>query len=483
MEILFVTSEVAPLTTIGPAAHVCGALPKAFRGLGHRVTVLSPLYKTIDPMARALARRLSKIEVDVLGRNYSVDVYDGRTSAGVDLVFFGHEQLFGTRRMREDGDDPEVAALRAGVFARAAVAFARQREPQFDVIHGHDWLGALTALHLRRDSLLERLPFVLTVHDPGDPGAFPEHARELVGIDSLDGPGVYHAGRVQALAAGLPSASHVTTVSQAYARELVTGEAKHSLGRAFELLGDRFTGILNGVDASVWNPATDPKLPARFDPTSLGGKERCKAHLQKLVGFPVRNDAALIGAWVVRGEPAGFDLFGRIAQDVLRNDVQVCLSIDPAVEPSLREVFADLSRRYPDRMQLRVAEDETTPHVVLGGADAMVVPARHEPCGFTQMYAHRYASLPIARRVGGTVDTVVDCDHGLETGSGFLYEHPHEEDLLGAIRRQIGAFTQHAKFCAVQRRAMRVDHSWERSARLYERLYRELSMPRFGVEA
>jgi len=480
MEILFVTSEVAPFSKATGLAEVCGALPKALRGLGHKVTVLSPLYAHIDPAARSLARRLIKIEVQLGGKKVACELYDGRTPGGVDLLFLGHEELF--RRVPHiygEGDSYALDAQRFALLSLGALELIKKREPRFDLLHAHDWPSALAVFMAKRDPALATLPTVLTVHDLAHQGSFPKGTMEALGLpwDLFNPEGLEFYGLLNLLKGGLLAADRVTTVSPSYAEEIRTAEGGHGLDGVLRARGKDVSGILDGVDVAVWNPATDAALPSRFDPIDLSGKARCKAALQKELSLPVRSDIPLLGAIGKLSTARGFDLLAKALPQVMRNDVQLVLHADGDADPELRDVFAEFATRWPDRIAI-LSGDESATHRVLGGADLLVIPSRTEPSGFLQRYAHRYGTLPICRRTGGQIDTVVDADAKLESGSGFLYDEASPAALLAAIRRGIAAFTLTAPFEAARRRIMRTDHSWERSARLYESLYRELTTPK-----
>jgi starch synthase len=480
MEILFVTSEVAPFSKATGLADVCGALPKALRGLGHKVTVLSPLYPHIDPAARSLARRLMKIEVQLGGKKVACELYDGRTPGGVDLLFLGHEELF--RRVPHvygEGDAYALDAQRFALLSLGALELIKKREPRFDVLHAHDWPAALAVFMAKRDPALAALPTVLTIHDLAHQGSFPKAMMETLGLPwSLFTPeGLEFYGLLNVLKGGVLAASRVTTVSPAYAQEIRTPEGGHGLDGVLRARGKDVLGILDGVDVAVWNPATDAALPSRFDPIDLAGKARCKSELQQACGLPQRADLPLLAASGKLTPGRGFDLLAKALPQVLRNDVQLVIHAEGDADADLHEVFAELASRWPDRLAL-LTGDESATHRVLGGSDLFVIPSRTEPSGHLQRYAHRYGTLPICRRTGGHIDTVVDLDAKLEGGSGFLYDEETPQALLGAIRRGVAAFTLKAPFDAARRRVMRIDHSWERSARLYESLYRELLTPK-----
>lgn len=471
MDILVVTPEVAPYSGSGGAAEVAAALPKALRGLDHRVTVVSPLWRGIDPTARSLARRLSKLQISLEGRDVACELYDGRTAGGVELVFIGHEDvLHAAGGIDAPGDDAEVAR-RAGLFARAVAELVRTRD--VDIVHAHGWPGALAVVQLRANEPTANVPTVLTVHDPAAQGRFDAGLAGPLGVEDARRGDLEHGGALVALAGGLRRADRVTTVSPTFARELTTAPGGAGLEDLFASLGERLTGILNGVDVSVWNPATDPELPARFDPMDLEGKARCKADLQRKTGMPVRSDVPLLGMLATSREDDGFDLFAKVAPQVLRNDCQVIVGWEGHEGDELCGVLRELSERWPDRLQVIAHGDGALRHRVVGGSDLVLVPSRRQPCGFLQMQAHRYGALPIARRTGGLADTVIDCDAWLRTGTGFLFDDATPDEVLGAVRRGFAAFAREEAFDAARRRVMGIDHSWERGARLYERLYRD----------
>lgn len=463
MEILVITPELSPISGHGSAATVSAALPKALRGLGHNVTVLSPLYRCVDPARLSLARRLLTLEVSVGGREHRCQLYDGRTAGGVSLLFIGHEELLSSVDSLDEGDDDARAAERIGLFARASAEAIASRDPAVDVVHAHGPIGAaaLVAVHARGGA---RPPSVLTLHDGIDRGELAAEHADRLGVRA-DGD------RVRLLVEGIAAATRVTTVSAALARELCAAD-DDPLGEALRGLGDRLGGVTNGVDTAVWNPVTDHHIPARFDPMDRDGKARCKSELQRELDLPVRADIPLLGV-IGSGDPAdGLDVVARCAARLLRNDVQLVALVGSDGE--LATVLRELSGRWPDRLQVR-ASDERASHRLLAAADVLIAPGRDGRGGFLPMYAHRYGALPVARRAGIVEDTVVDCDASLTTGNGFVYEVDSADDLLAACRRAVAAFTMRAAFDERAASVMRIDHSWDRSARLYERMFREIT--------
>jgi starch synthase len=475
MEILLITPEMAPYSGTGPdraqgdLAQVTAALAKALRSLDHRVTVVCPLYAGIDPTARHLARRLTKLEFELEGTPHACELYDGRTSGGVDLLFIGHEELFHkSHAMAEANEDEATVARRVRAFSAAVAELVEKREPRFDVLHAHGWVGGAVLLALG-DHGQASFPRVLTIHEVEETGRFDPATVQRFELDPAGKSTI--GDHASLLAGGMRVADRVTTVSSSFAQEL--RDSGGELAPVFGEVGERLTGIQNGVDVAVWNPATDSHLKARFDRTDLSGKARCKAHLQELLGFPVRNDVPLFGVVGTASESEGLDLLARCGARFLRNDVQVAIQLDG--DDPLFDVFEELSDRWPDRLQVRSGREPDLAHRIVGGSDFTVVPARRAPSGFLQMYAHRYGSVPVVRRTGGLADTVIDCDPELKTGTGFVFDEATAEDLLAALQRATAGFTKGKAFRQLRHRVIRIDHSWERSARLYERLYRDLA--------
>ncbi len=447
MNIVLIAPEMEPFAGHGPVAQVVGALPKALRSLDNEVTVILPLLRGIEPARHSLARRLTKLTFQVGGEEYACEQWSGRTIAGVETIFIGHETLFHSVDSLEEGDD---AALRAAVFARAAAALLAKNEPGWQVVHGHGWVGA-AALAAASDAGVE-LPSVLTVHDTRAQGP------------SVDAGMFAGVGNEGVLAAGARCAEAVTVGSPSLASVV-----RDALGEA---LGSReIRGIAHGLDEAIWNPLTDPELPARFDPVDLRGKAHCKAELQRTLELPARPEVPLLVA--VGTEVEAWRRLVKVAPRVMRNDVQV-VAIEPPEESGLREALVEIQERWPDRFQVRWGKGKTLAHRARAGADLAVILTDHAPDGADPMIAQRYGAVPVAPRVGAAADVIVDADANLESGSGFLFEAKDEEELLGAIRRAIAAVTRPG-FPDLRRRVMRIDSSWERSARLHGALYESLT--------
>lgn len=449
--------------TNAPEARDVNTLAKVLRRADHVVELVSPLYGHIDAAKLALARRLTKLQFELGGRDWACELYTSRNADGVGLTFIGNEEVLLSASSLEEGEG-QLAASRVGVFACAVAELAKQNADEYDVVHTHGWAGAIALVHLRK--ALPELPGVLTVYDASNQGRFGTEDTKWLGLDDTAEQG----DTVNALAAGLVAADRVTTLSPNYAHRLQSEENEDELAPVFRGLDGRLTGVRHGIDPSRWNPATDGHLPARFDPFDMEGKGKCKAELQHELALPVRSDVPLFAA-IGRVEGDGMDLLAKVGPDLLRNDVQLVVQLEGDGE--LVAIYEELWDQWPDRIQIKTGGDEGFRHALVAASDFVVVPGREAPTDNLQMSAQRYGALPVVHRKGGLADEVVDCEASLKTGSGILYDEPTPESLLSALQRAAAAFANTKAIREVQSRVMRIDHSWERTTRLYERTYRD----------
>ncbi len=494
MDIVVVAPEIAPYSKTIPSAEPVAALSKALRTLGHKVTVIAPLFASIDPSARHLGRRLTKIEVDVEGAPTRLSLYEGRTSGGVDLLFLGSDDHFGAGVTASD--ESEAAGRRWGLFLRGALELLRRRETRPDVVHVHEWQTAPLALMIREDRELGSLPTTLTISAMDSAGRFDRSVMPHFGLSpslfSIEG--VEFFGKLSALKAGLVAAGRIITPGPSFLRSFLERGGGGGLEGVLKSREGMLVGIVPGVDASVFNSATDPHLTTRFDAmdvagTSTYGKMRCKAAMQQELGLPVKGDVPLAIVLGGSGPRSGLDRLADIVPALARNDVQLAVLVDDAGSTATARI-TELAARYPDRLAVRLGtgptDDTALAHRALGAADLAIVAATDDPRTTLQMEAHRYGTLPIGRRIGLFADTVVDCDAQLRSGDGFSFEDHTSEALLGAIQRAVAGFALGAPFRATQLRAIGADHGWERPARLHERVYRQAAAavaPRESVEA
>ncbi len=479
MDILFVASELAPMIKVGGLADVVAALSKALRLLGHKVTIALPRHANIEQAGVLVARRLTPLTLQQPGGKLDITVLDGRLGSGVELVlldvpgFHDRKEIYG-----ENGEDYPDNGRRFGLFARAVVELVAQRgatgQP-FDVVHAHDWPGAMALYLLRQGGeALARTRGVLTIHNVAHQGLFPRSVLADLGLDEahFHPDAVEFYGGVSFLKAGVLAADAITTVSATYAREILTPEHGERMDGVLRSRKARLTGIVNGVDYAVWNPMTDPALVARYDAEDVGNKGRSKSELCMELGIEINPERPLLVSLGRVVHQKGSDILAAAIPRLLKDDVS--LVVAGAGDVALMTRLGEALAKAKGQGAYLGAVSESLTHKLLAAADALILPSRYEPCGLVQLYAQRYGSAPIACRTGGFIDTIVDCDAALETGTGFLFDEPSVDSLVGAVQRAVGAMRSPA-WANLRRRMMRLDLGWDRPARRYTQVYRSIS--------
>jgi starch synthase len=479
MDILHASTELAPVAKVGGLADVVSALTKHLKLLGHRVTLVMPRLKAFEGGPILLARRLTPLTFEHGGKTHDVVVYDGKLASGVELVLVDapppdRAGIYGDAGV-DYPDNPERFAL----FSRAVVELAMQRAESgtpFSIAHAHDWPTALVPYFFKQLEKAGRTvpKTVLTLHNLAHQGIVPRDKLPSLGVswDDFHMNGVEFFGQGNLLKAGIVSADALTTVSDTYARDILTPGGGARLEGVLGSRRDALTGIVNGVDASVWNPATDVALAARYDVEDITNKARCKGALLAELGLEVAAERPL-AVFVGRlADQKGADLLAAALPKILAAEVAVAIAGDGSDEIAAR--LDAIAQRHHGRVAFVRAAPEALVHRLFSGADIAMVPSRFEPCGLVQLYAQRYGTLPVAHATGGIKDTVVDCDASLETGTGFLFDEPTAEALAGAVARARTAY-ESPRWRALVRRVMRLDRSWERPARRFEQIYKKLA--------
>ncbi len=357
MDILFVTTELAPFVKVGGLADVAAALPKALRALGHKVTLVLPRFAAFEHGGLLVARRLTPVRVPLGGITYDVTLFDGRLASQVDIVlvdapgFYDRAGVYGER-----GEDYPDNAARFAVLAYTAAEIARQRAAggaPFDVVHCHDWPAALVPVYmrnLRRESPeLGATKTVLTIHNMAHQGIFGREQVAAVGLEPRDfmpETGEFF-GKLNLLKLGLVTADAVTTVSPTYARELATESGGAGLDGVVRAMERAITGILNGIDYAVWNPAVDATLAIRYDAQDPSGRARCKGALQRELGLPLEPAMPLIASVGRMVPQKGTDLVAAAMPEILRaTDAQIAIAGegDPELVARIESAVSKIGR-------------------------------------------------------------------------------------------------------------------------------------------
>ncbi len=473
MRIAHVTPEAVPVAKTGGLADVAGALPAAQAAAGHEVLVVMPLYRP-GPHAPEGARPEG---LTVHAGDFRLEVWRMEVGDVTYLLLdaprlFARPGLYGT----PDGDFPDNP-IRFAAFARGAVLAVEQAGGGADVLHCHDWQAALVPQLLGRDPQLGGLgvgtPTVLTLHNLAYQGSFAPwvlQAADLPG-ELYTPEGFEFYGKVNYLKGGILAADALTTVSPTYAGEILTPRFGCGLEQVLASRRHRLTGILNGLDTTVWNPATDPHLERTYDAaTATEGKAACRSALLRELGL-AGDDPPVAGVVSRLVDQKGADLLAAAAEGILGLGFRLVML--GSGEPRHERALAEVAARYPGRMVLRTEFNDPLAHRIYAGADLFLMPSRFEPCGLGQLIALRYGTLPVVNPVGGLADTVRDLDVDPRAGNGFHMAAPTAEGLVRAMERALALLRDAAALAAVRRRAMAEDHGWAGPAREYEEVYRE----------
>lgn len=472
--VLFVTPEIAPWVKTGGLGDVASALPDALRGVGVDVRILvprTPALREAFPKAKLLARMAG------LGGQFpNCALYSAVMPKKVTLWLLDAPTLFdrpGNPYLNAAGEDWPDNALRFGLLSRVA-AWIGSKDSALSwhphLLHCNDWQSALAPLYLRLFAAGggKVARSLVTIHNLAFQGLFGRDAMAPLGLpDSMWAmEGVEYHGYLSFLKAGLQCADRITTVSPTYAQEIQVDETGMGLAGLLRYRSDRLSGILNGIDATIWNPETDPWLPAHYGEGKVKPKFLVKKALQNEMGLQVTNQKPLLGVVSRLTAQKGLDWLQSIAEELVQLPAQ--LVVLGSGNRDLEAGFLDLAARYPKQIAVRVGFDEGLAHRIEGGADMFLMPSRFEPCGLNQMYSLRYGTPPVVRRTGGLADTVTD---GVD---GFCFSEETPEAFLSAIRRAVTVWHDATAWKKIQANGMTRSFGWGEAARQYARLYAEM---------
>jgi starch synthase len=478
VRIVHLVGELAPFARSGGLGEAVNSLARFQAACGLQTAIVMPLYD----LARQAAPNIEPVgpafQVHVGPRSETVRLWrlvpqPGDLLAGTRVFFIESEEYFARPYIYgPPGSDYMDNARRYACFSMAALAsLPHIAESGPILLHVHDWHTALAPVYLRtvlgRTELARRTKVVLSVHNAGFQGHFPPATLTDIGLPMLlfNWRQLEWYGRVNLLKGGLVFADAVTTVSPTHAHELRTPAGGFGLDGVFVELRDRFVGITNGIDQSVWDPATDPIIATSYDATNLAGKLECREALQLETGLRPTDEMPIVamsarlvsqkGLDLVLGDPGYFAL-----------DAQFLFL--GSGEPRYEEALTTIAERAPNRISVQLRFTEELEHHLLAGADMCLMPSLYEPCGLTQMRAQRYGTIPIARRVGGLADTIED---GV---TGFLFDDYTPADFMRAVMRAVDQFEDPDGWHLMMREAMTRDFGWELSAAKYLNLYRRV---------
>ncbi len=479
MKIAFLASEVAPFAKTGGLADVAGALPKFLAQAGEEVQVFMPLFREVKKKKLKLQKVIDERVMPLGKKSFPFSVWKYCGPFGIYFIdndeFYDRDGLYGTSA----GDFPDNA-LRFAFFSRACLETFKALDFSPKVLHCHDWQTASSLAFLRYsygdDPFYKSIRSLFTIHNLAYQGLFERSVLGKIGLPDrlFNMRDLEYYGRVNFLKAGILYADAVSTVSPRYSREIQTPEFGYGLEGLLRERKDSLFGILNGVDYSDWDPATDPLLPARFSPTDREGKKVCKKELAKIFGLQGSSTELPIMGMVSRlAGQKGLDIVSEALDDIISLGVNLVIlgTGDEKIQDALRRA----QKGHPGRLGLMIAFNDKVARTIYGGSDMLLIPSRYEPCGLTQMYGLKYGAVPVVRATGGLDDTIEEYDPAARSGNGFKFEEYSAPALVKSVETATSFYRRKDDWDALLANAMACDYSWNSSVREYIKLYRKIA--------
>lgn len=476
LKVLFVAAEATPFIKTGGLADVAGSLPKALKAAGVDVRVVLPKYAGIPDEYRRQMAHVRHTEISVAWRRKYAGV-EKLKAGGITWYFIDNEEYFGRDGCYGYGDDAE----RFTFFCRAILELLPALDFWPDIIHANDWHTALLPVFLKldyqSDGRYAHIRSVFTIHNLKYQGIFPkEIMTDVLGLDWKyfnNGDFEYHDA-VNFMKGGIVYADHLTTVSRTYAGEIQYEYFGEGLDGLLRSRRDSLTGIVNGIDTTLYDPANDPNLIKNYDRATALNKIDNKVALQRQLGLPQRRRTPMIAMVTRLVEAKGLDLVVRIIDELLlHEDFQfVLLGVG---DRFYEDWFQELAWRHPPKVSVNIYFDNELAQRIYAGSEMFLMPSMYEPCGIGQLIALRYGSIPIVRATGGLKDTVQPYHKATGTGTGFVFPNFNAHELMYAIKRGLGLFKHIESWHGLVNNAMAADYSWEKSAKEYKALYEQLT--------
>lgn len=478
---VFIASECVPYAKTGGLADVVGALPVALKRLGHTPVIILPLYGNIDRRKYDIRPWLSPMGVWMGDQEEWCTVHRAWHDESIPVYFIEFSNYFDRQGLYHDADMNDFLdnPRRFAFLSRAGLQVCKDTGLKPDIIHVHDWQTALAAAYLKvwhwNDPIIGGAASVLTIHNIGYQGKYPADHYAYTGLQwgNFTPDKFEDHGGINFLKGGIQYADMVTTVSPTYAQETRTPDGGQGMALYLNDKGDRYLGILNGVDYDAWNPQVDDLIPARYSLENLAGKKVCKQQLQKHFGLTEDPGIPIFGVVSRFADQKGLDLLAGSIDGIL-NNMQAQFAILGSGDKVLEGFFSDLPHRYPGRVGCFIGYNNRLSHWIEAGSDFFLMPSRYEPCGLNQIYSLKYGTLPIVRATGGLDDTVQQYDEATGDGTGFKFWEISVRALYYAIGWAVSTYYDRpAHIQKMQEAGMAANYSWESSAQQYVRVYHQ----------
>ncbi len=433
---------------------MAGSLPLALGKLGIEVMILMPRYRGLSVGPERLA---DKVRIHFVENE----------------AYFNRAALYGN----ETGDYPDNLK-RFSFFCHEALSLAKRIGFKPDIVHANDWQTALLPVILKatlsRDPFFKKTKTLLTIHNLAYQGHFPRELYPELGLDQalFSAEGFEFFGKINLLKSGILFSDAISTVSPTYAREIQTKDYGFWLESVIKKKAKALRGILNGIDDALWDPKKDPLIKHRYSRERLEGKKGNKTELQRVCGLATNPRLPVFGMVSRLAEQKGIDLLLEITDSFLSKEVQFVLLGDG--DGIYKTIFRNRLVRHTKNAAAYFNFDVARAHQIYAGSDFFLMPSLYEPCGLGQLISLTYGTIPVARRTGGLMDTIIDADEDPKKGNGFIFMEKSSGPFLKTIERAIAAYQDRRRFTAIQEQAMKSDFSWNKSAKMYKQFYAEI---------
>ena len=456
MNILFCSSEVVPFAKTGGLADVAGALPIALERIGHKVRITLPKYKMVK----------EKGESTVIGKDVRVHFIKNDK-------LYKRDGLYGDAK----GDYPDNLD-RFVFYCRQTLELMKKENFRPDIIHCNDWQTGLIPVYLRtiykNDPFFKNTRTVFTIHNLAYTGAFDSKEFPKTGLDSslfsIDGLEYY--GKFSLLKGGLIFSDVLTTVSPTYAKEIQTQEYGCGMEGILQARGSDLYGVLNGIDYELWDPATDKYIHKNYSLQNIEDKEENKKAFLAELGIKAKKDTPLIGTVGRLAHQKGFDLLADILDDLCKMDIAFVLL--GTGEEKYHKIFQAVAKKHKSNTSINLLFDAALAQKIYASSDIFLMPSRYEPCGLGQLISFKYGTVPVARRTGGLADTVFEFNSKTKDGNGFVFVDPSPQELMKAIKRAIGVYSDKKAWSGLVHKIAAYDYSWDKSAGEYLKIYADI---------
>lgn len=477
INVLFTAAELTPIAKVGGLGDVAGSLPKALTKLGVNFSFFIPFHKKINPKGLKNLKLLTSIKIPFHKKQETVKVWTANfPNTSKKLYLFKHKYLSQDSVYKCPNLINPLTGKKAGndsvpikyiFFAKCAYEFIKQNKLNFDLVHVNDWHTVPLMLLLKADPLLKKIKCLLTVHNLPNKGTVSSKSFSLLGL-----PKKFKAfpspkkKNIFFLKLGIIHADLINTVSQTYAKEILTKEFGAGLDPLLKKRKKNLYGVVNGLDLKLFNPKNDAYLKTNFGLKTLNKKKINKAFLQKKSGLKADNNVPVFGLVSRLFEQKGISLILKIINDLAKLDAQYIFT--GTGTPAFENGFKRAQKKYPNKFYFLNDFDIPFGQQIYGGADIFLMPSLYEPCGLGQMIAMEYGAVPVVRATGGLKDTVTD------NKTGFVFTKYEHQELLKTIKRAVAAYQDKNKWQKIVKAGMQADHSWDKSAVEYKKLYKKL---------